>query len=353
MPAVREAAPSPRPHRRRCGAARAGGRLVYAGAGTSGRLAAVDADEVRAHVRPASRDASWHTSPRTRAEEDEELGRAAALAAVNTRPGTRSSSSRRAGATRYALGAARAAADAGALVVAVASVPNPPLARARRPRGRRGHRARGDHRVDADEGGNGPEARAEHDLDGLDDPARPDVREPDGRVVAATPSCGPSAPGRRAGDRVSARRDRGGARRPRAATRRWRSSRCSPAGGRTSRGACSTTRTATYDEPWRMHETRDRSAVVDGVLLRGDVEIVGRAGRGGRLNGGGTAAESAIPGLVDLQVNGFGGVDFAARTTLPTPRRRSAPRVRRHRVPADLDHGARRRSSSPHSPNPA
>ena len=53
------------------------------------------------------------------------------------------------------------------------------------------------------------------------------------------------------------------------------------------------------------------AAVVDGVLLRGDVEVadgriaaVGLAGANGR----GIAA----PGFVDLQVNGFGGVDFAA-----------------------------------------
>ena len=56
------------------------------------------------------------------------------------------------------------------------------------------------------------------------------------------------------------------------------------------------------------------AAVVDGVLLRGDVEVadgriaaVGLAGANGR----GIAA----PGFVDLQVNGFGGVDFAAADT--------------------------------------
>jgi N-acetylglucosamine-6-phosphate deacetylase len=52
-----------------------------------------------------------------------------------------------------------------------------------------------------------------------------------------------------------------------------------------------------------------QAAVVDGVLVTGDVEVadgriaaVGLAGRG---------AGVAIPGLVDLQVNGFAGVDFA------------------------------------------
>jgi N-acetylglucosamine-6-phosphate deacetylase len=51
------------------------------------------------------------------------------------------------------------------------------------------------------------------------------------------------------------------------------------------------------------------AAVVDGVLLRGDVDVVdGRIGAVGLAspNGSGIAA----PGFVDLQVNGFGGVDF-------------------------------------------
>ena len=52
------------------------------------------------------------------------------------------------------------------------------------------------------------------------------------------------------------------------------------------------------------------AAVVDGALVPGDVELVdgvvggvalGRAGRG-----------IAVPGFVDLQVNGFGGVDFSS-----------------------------------------
>jgi N-acetylglucosamine-6-phosphate deacetylase len=52
------------------------------------------------------------------------------------------------------------------------------------------------------------------------------------------------------------------------------------------------------------------AAVVDGVLLRGDVVVdEGRIVAVG-LNGGGGSG-IAIPGLVDLQVNGFAGVDFA------------------------------------------
>jgi N-acetylglucosamine-6-phosphate deacetylase len=53
------------------------------------------------------------------------------------------------------------------------------------------------------------------------------------------------------------------------------------------------------------------AAIVEGELLRGDVEVAdGRIVAVGLApkSGGGTA----VPGFVDLQVNGFGGVDFAA-----------------------------------------
>jgi N-acetylglucosamine-6-phosphate deacetylase len=53
------------------------------------------------------------------------------------------------------------------------------------------------------------------------------------------------------------------------------------------------------------------AAIVDGVLLPGDVGVedgrIAEVALGGRRGRG-----IAVPGFVDLQVNGFGGVDFAA-----------------------------------------
>jgi N-acetylglucosamine-6-phosphate deacetylase len=51
------------------------------------------------------------------------------------------------------------------------------------------------------------------------------------------------------------------------------------------------------------------AALVDGALVKGDVDLVdGRVARVGIASGG---SGLAAPGFVDLQVNGFGGVDFA------------------------------------------
>jgi N-acetylglucosamine-6-phosphate deacetylase len=51
------------------------------------------------------------------------------------------------------------------------------------------------------------------------------------------------------------------------------------------------------------------AALVDGSLVRGDVEIEHETVVGVGL-GGGAGRGIAVPGFVDLQVNGFGGVDF-------------------------------------------
>jgi len=52
------------------------------------------------------------------------------------------------------------------------------------------------------------------------------------------------------------------------------------------------------------------AAVVEGVLLPGDVEVAD--GRVAAVGLAGPGSGVAVPGFVDLQVNGFGGVDFAS-----------------------------------------
>ena len=55
------------------------------------------------------------------------------------------------------------------------------------------------------------------------------------------------------------------------------------------------------------------AAVVDGALVRGDVEVADGVVRAVGLEGG-NGSGLAVPGLVDLQVNGFAGVDFLQAT---------------------------------------
>jgi N-acetylmuramic acid 6-phosphate etherase len=114
----------------------AGGRLVYAGAGSSGRIAALDADECEAtfstepgQVVALVAGAGLESGEEREAAEDdadagtravEELGVSGQDAVVGV-----SASGR----TPYALGALRAAAEAGALTVAVVSARESELAR--------------------------------------------------------------------------------------------------------------------------------------------------------------------------------------------------------------------------------
>ena len=115
----------------------AGGRLVYAGAGTSGRIAALDAEECEATFSTppgqvvalvAGADAP-SAEAREAAEDDEPAGRHA-VEELGVSSGDAVVGVSASGRTPYALGAITPAAEAGALTVAVVSVEDSPLARA-------------------------------------------------------------------------------------------------------------------------------------------------------------------------------------------------------------------------------
>ena len=105
-----------------------GGRLVYAGAGTSGRLAAMDAAECCPTFGVAEGRVVALAVVDEAAEDDEAAGAAAALAAsVDAADAVVALSA--SGETPYVLGALRAAARAGALTVAVAGTHGSTLGR--------------------------------------------------------------------------------------------------------------------------------------------------------------------------------------------------------------------------------
>lgn len=95
-----------------------GGRLVYCGAGTSGRIAAMDAAECGPTFGLAEGRVLAIEAPDGPSEDDETAG-AAALAAAGVEPRDAVVLVSASGTTPHTLGAARAAADAGALTVVV------------------------------------------------------------------------------------------------------------------------------------------------------------------------------------------------------------------------------------------
>jgi N-acetylmuramic acid 6-phosphate etherase len=114
----------------------AGGRLIYAGAGSSGQIAALDADECEATFSTApgqvvalAAGAGATGAEREAAEDDGAAGRRAAeqlgVSARDTVVGVSAS-----GRTPYVLGVLEAAAEADALIVALVSAHDSPLARA-------------------------------------------------------------------------------------------------------------------------------------------------------------------------------------------------------------------------------
>ena len=307
----------PRSTRSRPGS-QAGGRLVYVGAGTSGRLALVDAAECESTFAAppglvtalVAGGAASAATAQEHAEDDGGGGRAGDLRQLGIGPTTPSSGSARAAGRRTSSARSRRRRGPGALTVAVVSVRRLRARAARRPRDRGRRRARGDRRLDAAEGRHGAEARPQHDLDDRDGPARQDLRQPHGRRRRDEREAPrPRAPHRGAA-RPASRRDRVDAA-------------LDAAGGDAKVAIVSLLADVDADEARARLEAADgvvrkalgpmrlgvEAALVDGRLVPGDVSVddglVDR-GRARRRR----AAASRRPGFVDLQVNGFAGVDF-------------------------------------------
>jgi N-acetylmuramic acid 6-phosphate etherase len=104
-----------------------GGRLVYVGVGTSGGLAALDAEECETTFSATPGQVIAFTADGAAAEDDREGGaRAAAAVAISAADAVVGVSA--SGRTPYVVGALQAAADAGALTIALVSVPESELA---------------------------------------------------------------------------------------------------------------------------------------------------------------------------------------------------------------------------------
>jgi N-acetylmuramic acid 6-phosphate etherase len=105
----------------------AGGRLVYAGAGTSGGLAALDARECVTTFSAPPGQVVALTAESDEAEDDRDAGNAA-MGATRISAGDAVVAISASGRTPYVLGALEAAADAGAITIAVVCVPDSELA---------------------------------------------------------------------------------------------------------------------------------------------------------------------------------------------------------------------------------
>jgi N-acetylmuramic acid 6-phosphate etherase len=115
----------------------AGGRLIYVGAGTSGRLAALDAAECQSTFSAASGQvvalvagASSPSAAEQDAAEDDAAAGAADVAAVGVNAADAVVGVSASGRTPYVVGAVRAAADGGALTVGIVSARGSELAEA-------------------------------------------------------------------------------------------------------------------------------------------------------------------------------------------------------------------------------
>ena len=176
---------------------KAGGRLIYVGAGTSGRLGVLDSVELYPTF-------SW---PQERAlavlaggvgamfvaiegaEDDREQG-ASDVRALHPGADDVVMLLAASGATPYVLGALHAARDTGALTIGIANNAGRAAGAGIGLRHHAGHRRRGHLRQHAAEGGHVAEDRAEHDFQRADGQAQQGLRQPDGRHEGRpTPSC--------------------------------------------------------------------------------------------------------------------------------------------------------------------
>jgi N-acetylmuramic acid 6-phosphate etherase len=108
----------------------AGGRLVYAGAGSSGRIAEADAAECEATFSaPPGQVIALAAADDPALEDDADAG-ASSVREAGVGPTDVVVAVSASGATRFAIGAARAAAAAGAYTACVVAVPDSELARA-------------------------------------------------------------------------------------------------------------------------------------------------------------------------------------------------------------------------------
>ena len=231
---------SPRPSTPSSARLDQGGRLIYVGAGSSGRLAALDAAECESTFSATPGQvvalvAGGIASPplEQEAAEDDAAAGAADIGALEVGPDDAVVGDqrerphpvrrRRARGGSRARSAHRRSRLGGRI-----------RARARRRTRDRGRRRPRVHRgLDEAQGRDGAEARPQHDLDDLDDPAREDLREPDGRRRRdEREASGACPPNRRDGDRRLRRSRSTRHSRSPAGTRRSRSSRSSPASTR-------------------------------------------------------------------------------------------------------------------------
>ena len=236
--------------------------------------------------------------------------------------------------------------QAGALTACVVCGTRLRARRARRARDRRRRRPGVPRGIDAAQGRHRAEARAQHDLDDLDDPPREDVREPHGRRRRGERE----APGSRPADRRcrtgassatevdEAIADADGDARVAIVTLLARSGRQD---GTRAAGRVPTSSIARR-AGGRAVRLGVEAALVDGTLVAGDVEILG--GPRGRVR----PRVAERPGHRRARLRGPPGQRLRRRR-LPDRRhrrisagRRSAPRDRSHCLPTDLHHYPRK-----------